>query len=88
MVFLYKHLEKFSAGLVRFLSKFLGQFSSSSNWIHQKSRESKIQLLQDLEIFLSVFVHDNFITLCHSFTKMKDDSKGTFNMKVVDINDI
>ena len=59
---------------------------------HQEVKKVKSQLEKSrfprLRNFLSVFIHDNFITSCHSFTKMQDGSRETFNMKVVDLHDI
>ena len=47
-------------------------------------QKSKFSILRN---FLSVFTLDNFITSWHPFTKMQDDSKKTFNIKVLDLDE-
>ena len=48
----------------------------------------KVKLFKTWKFFLSVFIHDNFITSCQSFTKMQDDSRKTSNLKVIYLNEI
>ena len=59
---------------------------------HQKIKKVKIHLKKSnfsrLRIFLSVLSLIFSMTSSQFFTKMQDDSKEIFNMKVIDIEDI
>ena len=58
---------------------------------HQEIKKVKNQFEKSnfsrLRSISKCFVHDDFTTSCQIFTKMQDDSKKTFNIKVVDLDD-
>ena len=60
--------------------------------IHQEIKKSRFHFenskFSNLEIFLSVGNFIFFITLDKIFTMMKDDSRETSNMKVIDLHEI
>ena len=71
-------------------SKFIKTFKNIK-LDHQEIKKVKSQCeklkFSRLRNFSKCFIHDNFITSCQFFTEMQDDSKETFNMKVVDLNE-
>ena len=60
--------------------------------VHEEIKKSRFHFEKskflNFEIFLSVGNSHFFITLSQISNMMQEDSEETFNMKVVDINDI